>query len=132
MAKKHYYLTIDTETANTTDDALVYDIGGCIHDRQGNIYETFSFVVYETFVLCKDLMQSAYYANKIPKYNEELKNGTRVMKRFFNIKKYIKELCDTYNVKAIIAHYANFDYRALNTSARYISSSKVRYFYHMG
>ena len=31
--RKSYYLTIDTETANGFDDPIVYDIGGCIHDK---------------------------------------------------------------------------------------------------
>ena len=45
--RKNYYLTIDTETANSLDDPLVYDIGGAIHDKKGRVYETFSFVIYE-------------------------------------------------------------------------------------
>lgn len=79
MPKKNFYLTIDTETANSLEDPIVYDIGGAIHDKQGNVYETFSFVIYETFVLCADLMKTAYYAEKIPMYEEQLKNGKRRM-----------------------------------------------------
>ena len=60
--RRTYYLTIDTETANGLEDPIVYDIGGCIHDKKGNIYETFSFIIYETFYGMKDLMKSAYYA----------------------------------------------------------------------
>ena len=77
--RKAYFLTIDTETANTLDDPIVYDIGGAIHDKQGKVYETFSFVIYETFVLCADLMETAYYADKIPMYREQLANGLRRM-----------------------------------------------------
>ena len=58
--RKNYYLTIDTETANGFDDPIVYDIGGAIHDKKGNIYETFSFVIYETIYGIKDLINSAY------------------------------------------------------------------------
>lgn len=43
--KKHYYMTLDTETCNGFANPLVYDIGFTIHDRKGNIYEKFSFVV---------------------------------------------------------------------------------------
>ena len=53
---KNYYLTIDTETANGLNDPFVYDIGGAIHDKKGNVYETFSFVIYDIFVTCKDYM----------------------------------------------------------------------------
>ena len=34
--RKHYYLTLDTETANSTEKPLVYDIGGAVHDMQGD------------------------------------------------------------------------------------------------
>ena len=68
--RKSYFLTFDTETTNGFDSPLVYDIGGAIHDRQGNVMETFSFVIYETFVELKELMESAYYKEKIPTYEK--------------------------------------------------------------
>ena len=126
--RKNYYLTIDTETANTFDDPLVYDLGGCIHDKKGNVYETFSFVVYETYCEMKDLMQTAYYASKLPQYETDIENGLRKIARLYTIKKYIQAICEEYNVKAIIAHNASFDYRALTRTQRYITKSKYRYF----
>ena len=126
--RKNYYLTIDTETANGLDDSLVYDIGGAIHDKKGNVCETFSFVIYEVFVGLKDLMQTAYYADKIPMYEDDLRAGTRKMVQYNTAKKVIKELCKKYNVRAIIAHNARFDYRATNTTQRYLTCSKYRYF----
>lgn len=130
--RRAYYLTIDTETANSLDDPIVYDIGGAIHDKQGNVYETFSFVIYETFVQCADLMQTAYYAEKIPMYREQLRNGSRRMVRWNTARKVIAELCEKYDVKAIIAHNARFDVRAVNTTERWFSSSKYRYFLPFG
>ena len=130
--RKNYYLTIDTETCNTMDDPIVYDIGGCIHDKQGNVYETFSFVIYETFVGMADVMTSAYYADKIGNYEEDLKNGTRKMVRFATAKSHIAHLCERYNVKAIIAHNMRFDYRATATTQRYLTKSKYRYFFPYG
>lgn len=126
--RKSYYLTIDTETANGLDDALVYDIGGAIHDKKGNVLESFSFIIYEVFVGMKDLMKSAYYANKIPMYEDDLRAGTRKMVQYLTAKKHIAELCKKYNVRAIIAHNARFDYRATNTTQRYLTCSKYRYF----
>lgn len=126
--RRTYYLTIDTETANGLEDPIVYDIGGCIHDKKGNIYETFSFIIYETFYGMKDLMKSAYYANKIPQYEEQIKNGERKVVRFNTAKQKIKELCDEYEVKAIIAHNARFDYRSTTRTQRYLTKSKYRYF----
>ena len=126
--RKNYYLTIDTETINDMTDPIVYDIGGCIHDKKGNIYEKFSFVIYETFYKMRDLMKTAYYAEKIPKYEEEIKSGKRKIVKFSTAKKHIKNLCKKYNVRAIIAHNARFDYRSTTTTERYLTKSKYRYF----
>ena len=126
--RRKFYLTIDTETANSLDDPIVYDIGGAVHDKAGNIYESFSFVIYETFVECADLMESAYYADKIPSYRAQLADGSRRMVRWLTAKLYIRDLCEKYNITAIIAHNARFDVRAVNTTERYITSSKYRYF----
>ena len=126
--RKNYYLTIDTETANGLDDSLVYDIGGAIHDKKGRVYETFSFVIYEVFVGMKDLMKTAYYAEKIPRYEADLQAGSRKMVQYNTARKHIADLCKKYNVRAIIAHNARFDYRATNTTQRYLTCSKYRYF----
>lgn len=126
--RKAYYLTIDTETANTMDDPMVYDIGGCIHDKQGNVYETFSFVIYEVYREMRSLMENAYYSYKLPIYEKELKMGSRKMVQYHTAKKHIAKLCEKYNVKAIIAHNARFDYRATATTQRYLTCSKYRYF----
>lgn len=126
--RRTYYLTIDTETANGFDDPIVYDIGGCIHDKHGNVYETFSFVVYETFYGMEDLMKTAYYAEKIPMYKEQIARGERIVKRYSSIKWHIRDLCKKYNVKAIIAHNMAFDYRATTRTERYLTKSKYRFF----
>ena len=55
--RKTYYLVFDTETTNSMDDPIVYDIGGAVVDKKGNIYHTFSFVNYEVFCEMKDLMK---------------------------------------------------------------------------
>ena len=126
--RKTYYLTIDTETCNDMDNPIVYDIGGCIHDRNGKVEEAFSFVIYETFVGMADVMASAYYAEKIPNYEDDLQSGLRKMVKYSTAKAYIKALCDKYNVKAIIAHNMRFDYKATTTTQRYLTKSKYRYF----
>lgn len=130
--RKSYYLTIDTETCNDMENPIVYDIGGCIHDRKGNVEEAFSFVIYDTFVGMADVMTSAYYAEKIPNYEDDLQNGLRKMVTYATARAYIKELCDKYNVKAIIAHNMRFDYRATATTQRYLTKSKYRYFFPYG
>ena len=130
--RKSYYLTIDTETANTFDDPMVYDLGGCIHDKKGNVYETFSFVIAEVFYGMADLMQSAYYADKIPAYREEIRKGERKVVPLVKAKIIVHDLCEKYNVKAIIAHNMAFDYRALSKTQRYLTKSKYRWFFPYG
>lgn len=126
--RKTYYLTIDTETANGLDDPMMYDIGGAIHDRKGNVEETFSFVIYDVFCADRELFNTAYYAEKRPMYEQQIATGSRKIVSIYTAKRHIAELCKTYNVKAIIAHNARFDYKSTNGTMRYISKSKVRYF----
>lgn len=126
--RKNYYLVFDTETTNGFDDPIVYDIGGAIIDKKGNVYETFSFVIYETFCKMKDLMKVAYYADKIPQYQEQINNGERKIVKYVTAKMHIKNLCNKYNVKAIMAHNARFDYLSTTTTQRYLTKSKYRYF----
>ena len=125
--RKNYYLTIDTETANSMDEPLVYDRGGCVHDNKGNIYETFSFVIREVFDN-EELIRSAYYYNKRFRYQVALYRHKAIKVNFYEARKYILDLCKKYNIKAIIAHNARFDYRALTTTQRYLTKSKYRYF----
>ena len=60
------FLVIDIETLNHTEDALSYDVGYQIVDKHENVYVQRSFVIYDMFFTESDLMQSAYYACKIP------------------------------------------------------------------
>ena len=126
--RKTYYLTIDTETANGLDDPMMYDIGGAIHDRKGNVEETFSFVIYDVFCADRELFNTAYYAEKRPMYERQIAAGSRKIVSIYTAKRHIAELCNKYNVKAIIAHNARFDYKSTNGTMRYVSKSKVRYF----
>ena len=125
---KDYYLTFDTETANTLDDPFVYNIGGAIHDRYGVIVETFSFIIKEVFFGMAELMNTSYYAEKIPQYCEGIANGEYEIVSFYEAREHIANLCEMYNVKACIAHNARFDYRATAKTQRYLTKSKYRFF----
>lgn len=128
MAKKKFYMVLDTETANGLDNPLVYDIGFAIIDKKGQVYLTKSYVIYDTFVLMKDLMQTAYYAEKIPQYEEDLKNGKRKLVTLATAQSIIAYNLKRFNVSAVIAHNMRFDYNALNTTLRYLTKSQKRYF----
>ena len=135
-----YYMGLDTETCNgimvegklDLTQSLVYDLGWAIVDKKGRVYKTRSFVIAETFLDMKDVMRSAYYAEKIPSYWEGIKNGSRTLASFWTVWKTFKEDAKEYGVKAFFAHNASFDYRALNNTIRYISKSKMRYFFPYG
>ena len=132
-----YLIGLDTETCNGLVDgdkldlsqSLVYDIGWVVTDRRGNIYRERSFVIYETFVGMKDVMSSAYYAEKIPNYWDEIQNGQRKLARFFTVYRTFLADMKEFSVNTVFAHNARFDLNALNNTIRYISKSNRRYFF---
>lgn len=130
--RKEMYLIIDTETANSIEQPLPYDIGYAVCDRFGHIVLERSFVVAEIFLDHKEMMKSAYFAEKIPYYWEDIKNGTREIKSIFNIRKQIKEDMKKYRIKKVGAYNMAFDKRALNNVIRYCSKSLIRWFFPFG
>lgn len=136
----HYIITLDTETCNGVmiddkldlSDSLVYDLGFAVVDKRGNVYETASFVIRETFYGMKDVMQSAYYASKIPQYEREIAEGKRRVVSFYEARMALLSTMRKYNTFTIAAHNAGFDMRALNTTQRYLTKSKYRYFFPFG
>ena len=131
-SRKEMYLVIDTETCNTVEQPLPYDIGYAICDRMGNIEIERSFVVAETFLDMKDTMKSAYFAEKIPQYWEDIKNGIREIKSIYKIRKQVAEDMKTYGVKKVGAYNMGFDKRALNNVMRYTTKSFCRWFFPFG
>lgn len=138
--RKHYYLMLDTETANTIQEenrlnmmnVLAYDIGWAVIDKQGNVYETASFVNADIFDDMTDLMKSAYYAWKIPIYNNDLANGKRIKTTTAEIKRILHEVMGRYKIREVVAHNCRFDYRACNNTQRYTTKSKYRHFFPKG
>lgn len=136
----NYLIGLDTETCNgiLVDDkldltqSLVYDLGWAVTDKKGRIYKVRSFVIREIFVEMKDVMKSAYYAEKIPTYWEDIKNGKRTLASFWTVRKAFLADVKEYGVKNVFAHNASFDVRALNNTIRYISGSKFRWFFPFG
>lgn len=133
-----YLMGLDTETANgivldgdklDLSQSLVYDIGWVITDKRGNIYRKRSFLIYEIFCAMKDVMASAYYADKIPMYWEQVKSGQRKLVRFQTMYNIFWEDLKEFGVKAIFAHNAHFDWRALTNTIRWVYKSKKRFFF---
>ena len=124
---KNYLMTIDTETANSLDDALVYDLGLAIHTESGEVVHTESLVISDIF-LNEEIMKTAYFAEKIPNYWKDIHAGSRKMVTFRHARMIVKNLIKRYDVKTVIAHNAYFDYNSLNTTLRYLTKSKYRFF----
>lgn len=136
--RRHYVMVLDTETANTltADDGkldmsnvLVYDCGWAVVDTKGNLYETASFVNRDIFEKEQDMMNSAYYAKKIPQYIADLEAGSRIMANTYEIRKAMLDTLDKYGIKEVAAHNARFDYNALNVTQRWTTYSKYRYWF---
>ena len=127
IAPNDRVLMIDTETTNDLDCPIVYDVGYQIFSLAEGILCEKSFVNADVF-LDTDLMTSAFFADKIPQYWEDIKAGKRILRKWSNIKRELTQDCRLANVKIACAHNAAFDNRSLNTTQRYITTSKNRYF----
>lgn len=125
------FLVLDTETANDLDCPFAYDVGWAIVDKFGNVYATRSFVVAEIFN-DTELMTSAYYAKKLPRYFEEIANGSRMLASYATVKRTLRDDMRAFGVKIVVAHNARFDYRSTNYTQRYLTCSKYRYFFPYG
>ena len=139
--RHHYVLVLDTETANTLTDndgnldmtnVLMYDCGWAVVDTHGGVYRERSYVNRDIFCGERELMQSAYYAKKIPQYVAEILAGKRIMSNTYEIRKQMLADMAEYHITEVVAHNARFDLNALNTILRYTTKSKYRYWFPYG
>jgi DNA polymerase III epsilon subunit-like protein len=109
-----------------------YDVGWAVVDKRGFVYVVRSFVVDEIFNKEKELMQSSYYAKKIPMYKKEIAEGKRIVASFYEIRKQLADDMKLYEVKEVYAHNMRFDYGTLNNTQRWLTKSKYRFFFPYG
>lgn len=122
-------IVLDTETTNSMEEPLVYDLGWAVVDLDTEeTLLTRSYAIAEIY-LDKPLMNTAYYASKLPIYEKELKAKERKLIRFENARKIFLMDCKKYGVTEVYAHNARFDNLSCNTTRRYLSGSKYRYFF---
>lgn len=119
-------MMIDTETTNSLEDPIAYDVGFQVFDESGLVLDEASMVNSDIF-LDKKLMESAYFADKIPQYWDEIKMGARDLMSWYSIKQRLYSAYSYHNCEAVCAHNARFDYRALHLTQRYITTSKFRF-----
>lgn len=126
MSKKLTYMVVDTETATlpfaaeiANGDAekkkkiaiarpLVYDIGWTITNRQGEILGSKQYLVAETFSV-PAVFNTAYYAEKRPRYLDMLKRGETVVLPWDAIMEIF--LADLHKVDAVGAFNSMFDFK---------------------
>ena len=139
--RHHYVLVVDTETANTLVDengnldmsnVLMYDCGWAVVDTMGGVYVERSYVNRDIFCEERELMQSAYYAKKIPQYVAEIQAGKRIMSDTYAIRQQMLADMAEYHITEVVAHNARFDLNALNVILRYTTKSKYRYWFPYG
>lgn len=126
--RKKYILTLDVETANGLQYPLVYDLGFSISDKKGRIYEEGSFIIDEIWSQ-KNLMQSSYYAKKIPEYEKEIAQGLHKVVKFNYARTHVRKLVDKYNVRQVSAYNLKFDLGALNGTSYNLNRSAFSHFF---
>ena len=124
-------MMIDTETTNDIDCPIVYDVGYHIFTLKDGVLCERSFVNADVFCDA-ELMATAYFADKIPTYWNQIKRGERELRKWTTIKHQLAADCKKFGVEVVCAHNALFDSRALNTTQRYETTSKFRYFLPFG
>lgn len=127
--RKSYYMVLDTETCPidrsmqevSPQNMLAYDIGYCIVDKKGNVYREGSYIISQIFFGEYDTkMQSSYYADKIPNYFKDIAKGERVVKTWSQISFILRKVIEEYEIKAVVAHNAKFDFGVLKNTREYL------------
>jgi hypothetical protein len=127
---KKYILVLDCETAGDVEkDPTVYDLGAKIVDLYGDAVERASWVIADVFLDKPDLMESAYYAKKLPQYYEDIDAGRRKLIKLATAKKIIWNWMYKYNAFDVAAYNCSFDRRALNFTTRLLSNGEDKYFF---
>lgn len=122
-------IVLDTETTGALWRPLCYDIGWAVLDLDTNeVLKTESYAIAEIF-LDKELMSTAYYAEKVPTYWDEIKSGERKLARLATVRRTLFQDCKAYNVTEVYAHNARFDYKSCTLTQRTSPNSRSRFFF---
>ena len=101
MAKKDFYVIIDTET---TQNSLVADFGAVVADRQGRVLETFAVMVdgvytdkdesplFHIFGDSGDLWSKKGLPKRYQAYDKMLENGSRTLARVPAINRWLERI----------------------------------------
>lgn len=137
------FMVLDTEACGIVprgdnpvpEEMRVYDVGFIIADSDGIVYQRESMADV-TRMLQRDtyrgynerLVQSAYYADKLPQYWAGLRLGAWEPCSFFDIHERVKDAIKNWGIKDIWAYNAKFDRSALNATIADESNGYCRFF----
>ena len=114
MAKKQYFLIVDTETTN---GGKVYDFGAVIVDRKGKIYKQLACIVHETaknshvdtlFTADDGFFSKQSLQKRTDNYAQMLEEGTRVLASVRAINVWLEKALSTYD-PILTAYNSAFD-----------------------
>ena len=133
-------MVFDTEVCNCpkidgqldVENGQFYDLGLQIVDKEGFVYDEKSIINRDVFFGMPQAMQEAYFADKIPQYLVDIRNGKYIILNTWEIYKLIRQLCAEYDIKACVAHNARFDLKVTNATLRYQTKSMRRWFFPYG
>lgn len=132
MEKQKFMMT-DVETAGSFSAPFTYDVGARPIDRYGNLIgEPINHVITEVFYGMKDKMQSAYYADKLPQYRDDIWNSEREVMDFLMTRERICKQMKELGIHIVVAHNARFDINALNNTIRTLTNGRIKYFFPYG
>ena len=127
MNKKEKIIVLDVETAGSLESPLVYDLGFIVTNKEGKIFEKHQFIISDIFDN-SDLMKTAYYYNKLPKYLQGLEDKKMQKVSFAMAYATMQHIIKKYNIKNVFAYNAYFDNNALNNTIRTLTNGQKRYF----
>ena len=106
---KNIYCTLDTETVGGASHPTgMYNLGGIIHDRKGNILATFSYLVANKF---EEIRYDDYAKKNFPLYLEKIKSGEVTMvDTEESAVEAVRNLLRFYGVRYIMAYNSGFDF----------------------
>ena len=110
---------------------LIFDIGWCVCDKQGNIFKKRNYLVKEVFINM-DLMKHAHYFNKYPQYLDMMQEGKIKMLPWIEVMRRMEDDIIQYGIKNLYAYNMAFDKRAIYETARVIGKREPDFFKYEG
>lgn len=106
---KNIYCTLDTETfGGASNPKGIYHLAGIIHDRKGNIFATFNYLIAEHY---EEIEKDDYAKKNFYKYANMIQNGIVTM---VDTEKAavaaVDALCNYYGVRYMMAYNTGFDF----------------------